>query len=444
MQVEREDIGAHRVKLTVTVGPEETKPVLEVAYRHLAEQVSVPGFRKGKVPRQVIDTQVGRGAVLREFLDHGLPTFYVRALREEELAPIADPEFDDLDIDKPEEGIRFSAIVDVRPRLDLQDGDYKGLRVERPKVQVSDAEVDEQLDALRERFAELDAIGRPARRGDYVVADLRSSIQDQEVPEMSGQDLLYEVGSEALVPELDKELDGARPGDILKVNATLPEQFGERAGQSIGISVIVKEVKAKRLPELNDEFAKTASEYDTLDELREDVRKRYGTVKEARADAAIRDAALRALTTVVEGVELPERLVDQETESRVESARQQAEQQGATLEQVLRASGVEELQFRSDARSHAIRAIRADLALEGVARAEGIKVTDEDIDRVVQALSRQVGRSEKDVRRQLESSGQMNTVAGDIIRDKALDLVVQHADVVDEGAEPATESERKA
>jgi trigger factor len=443
MRIEREDVDKHRVKLAVDVEPDELKPVLDLAYRHLAEQVNIPGFRKGKVPRKVIDTQVGRGAVLREVLDHALPTFYVRALREEELAPIADPEFDDLDIDEFEaSGIRFTATVDVRPRLDLRDDDYKGLRVERPKVEVAEAEVDEQLDALRERFAELDAVGRPGRRGDYVVVDLRSTIADQEIPELTGQDLLYEVGSESLVPELDRELDGSRPGDILKVHAKLPEPFGDRAGQDVAISVIVKEVKAKRLPELDDDFAKTASEYDTLEELREDVRTRYGTLKEAQADAAIRDGALRALTERVQDVDLPERLVDQETESRVQSAREHAEQQGATLEEVLRASNIEELQFRSDARSHAIRAIRADLALEGVARAEGLKVSDEDLDRVVDALARQVGRKASEVREQLESSGQINTLAGDIIRDKALDLVVQHADVVGEGA--TTDSERKA
>jgi trigger factor len=443
MRIEREDVGQHRVKLSVEVDPDELKPVVDLAYRHLAEQVSIPGFRKGKVPRKMIDTQAGRGAVLREVLDHALPTFYVRALREEDLAPIADPEFDDLDFDEFEtKGIRFTATIDVRPRLDLEDGQYKGLRVERPKAEVSEAEVDEQLDVLRERFAELDSVGRPARRGDYVVVDLRSTIAGEEIAELTGQDLLYEVGSEALVPELDAELDGGKPGDILKVHAKLPQQFGEQAGQDVSISVIVKEAKAKRLPELDDGFAKTASEYDTLEELREDVRKRYGTLKEAQADAAIRDDALRALTEQVEGVELPEKLVDQETESRVQSARERAEQQGATLEDVLRASNVEELQFRSDARSHAIRAIRADLALEGVARAEGLKVTDEDLDRVVDALAKQVGRKANEVREQLESSGQINTLAGDIIRDKALDLVVQHADVVGEGA--ATETERKA
>jgi trigger factor len=440
MESTLQELPDHRVKITVDVPPPDIGPVMDLAYRHLAEQVNVPGFRKGKVPRKLVDTQVGREAVLREFLEHALPTFYVRAIREHELAPIDDPEFADVQVDDVEaQGLRFTATVGVRPRLTFTEADYKGVTIERPKLEVSEREVDEQLDRLRDRFAELEVVGHPARRGDYVIADLRTYIHDQEIPEASGQDQLYEVGSERLVPELDKELEGARRGDILKLNARLPEGLGERSGQEVTIQALVKEVKSKRLPALDDEFAKTASELDTLDELKEDVRKRLGVLNEARSDAALRDAALRALSEKVD-VEIPERLLDRETESRVSSARQRAEQQGTTLEAVLAASDVDELQFRSDARSHALRAIRADLALEAVARAEGLQVTEEDLDKVVQALAREMGANVKEIRRHLDSSGQISSLAGDIIRDKALDLVVQHAEVVGEGKKNNSEA----
>ena len=436
MRTELEEIAKHQVKLRVEVEPGEAKPVLDLAYTHVAEQVTIPGFRKGKVPRKIIDQQVGREPVMREFLEHALPTFYIRAVREHELAPIADPEFEEVEFDDIEQnGLRFSATVEVRPRIDFSEGEYKGLSVERPALEVSESEVDEQLDRLRERFAQLEVVGRPAGRGDFVVADIRSYVHDQEIPEVSGQDVLYEIGSEALVPQLDKELDGARPGDILKLNVTLPEGLGERSGQEVSLSVIVKEVKVKRLPELDEEFAKTASEFDTLDALRADIKEKLGGLKEAQADAAVRDAALQALATKVEDIELPERLIDQETESRVRAVRQRAEQQGLSLEAVLQSGGVDELQFRADARAHALRAIRADLALEGVARAEEIRVSEEDIDKVVQAIAKDIGRSVKDVRAQLESSGQMTAVAGDIIRDRALDLVVKHAEVTSGGGE---------
>jgi trigger factor len=444
MQTSLEKVDKHRIKLTVEVPAQETKPVLDLAYRHLSEQVSVPGFRKGKVPRRIIDSQVGRAAVLQEFLDHALPTFYLGAVREHSLAPITDPEFDDVEVaDVETAGLRFAATVEVRPRVELAKEDYKGIRIDRPPGEVSEREVDEQLDRLRERFAELEAIGRPARRGDYVVADIRASVHGEEVPEVSGQGVLYEVGSGGLVPELDAELEGARPGGIHKLNASLPEQFGERAGQEVTFSVLVKEVKAKKLPALDDGFAKTASEFDTLDELREDVRAKLGALKEAQADAQLREEALRALAATVEDVELPDRLVDAETESRVESARRRAERQGVSLEQFLEAAEIEELTFRSDARAHAIRAIRADLVLEAVARSEGIRVSDEDLDGVVKALAQDVGRSPKEVRRSLETSGQMTSLAGDIIRDRALNLVVEHAEVVTEGTKNSEETEGK-
>lgn len=444
METTLEEVAKHRVKLTVEVTPEEAKPTLDLAYRHLAGSVDVPGFRKGKVPRRIIDSQLGRGTVMKEFVEHALQEFYARALREHELAPIADPQFDDLDVSDVEgRGFRFTVTVDVRPRLRFEKSDYEGLRVERPSTRVAEAEVDEQVERLRERFAELEVVGHPAGRGDFVVIDLRATVHGEEIPEGTAQDLLYEVGSGGTVPRLDEELVGKRKGDILKFNAPLPEEVGERAGQEATFQVLVKEVKAKKLPAVDDEFARTVSEFDTLEELRADIREKLGQVKEAAAEAEIRDRALQALIEAVD-VEIPDRLVDGETEARVESSRRRAEQQGTTLEAVLRASGVEELEFRSDARAHAVRAIKADLALEAVARAEGLEVTREELKEAVRALAKDVGRDPKEVRRILERSGQITSVAGDIIRRKALDHVVAHAEVVEAGApDEAAPSEGK-
>jgi trigger factor len=432
MQTTLEEVDKHKVKLTVAVPPDEVRPVLDLAYRHIAGRVSVPGFRKGKVPRKIIDAQVGRDTVLQEFLEHALRDFYLGAVREHELAPIADPDFDDLDVGDIEgTGFRFTATVEVRPRLSFEEADYKGIRIDRPSSDVTEADVDEQLERLRDRFAELEPVGRPSRRGDYVVADIRAYVHDQEVAEASGQGVLYEVGSGQLVPELDQEIEGKRKGEILKFNAKLPETFGERAGQEVTFQILLKEVKAKVLPALDDDFARTASEFDSLDDLRADVKEKLGRLKEGSAQAALRDRALEALIDKVD-VELPERLVDSETESRVQSARERADSQGVSLDQILEASGVDELQFRSDARAHALRAIKADLALEAVARAEGIQVSDEEVDAAVHEIAVQLQREPKDVRRSLERTGQITSLAGDIIRDKALNLVVERAEVVEQ------------
>jgi trigger factor len=403
----------------------------------VAQQVKVPGFRKGKAPRRVIDAQVGREAVVAEFLEDAVPTYYREAIRENELAPITDP---DIALEQVEEGkpLVFTATVEVRPRLQLEESDYTGVRVERPPTEVTDREVDELLDRLRDRFAELDPVSRPAKAGDYVVIDLRATVHGEEVPEASRPDYLYEVGSGEFVEKLDQELEGKRAGEILKFNAILPDRLGERAGQEVSFQVLVKEVKAKRLPSADDEFAKTASEFDTLEELRQSLREQLGQNKERAADAEVRDRALLALVNTVD-VDLPDSLVDEETEHRVQHARERAEQAGLTLQQVLDAQGFDELRFRSDARTHSLRAIKADLVLEAVARNEDIQVTAEEIGNEIGLLATSLGREPKDVARTLERTGQVVTLAGDIIRSKALDWIVEHADIVSEGERRAAD-----
>ncbi len=430
MQTTLEETDRHKVKLTVEVEPERFGKDLERAYRKVAQQVRIPGFRKGKVPRQIIDAQIGREAVLGEFIEDSVPEYYRDALREHDLAPIAEP---DIDLEQIEEGkpFVFSAVVEVRPRLKLEERDYKGLKVVKPSMQVDDSEVAELLDSLRERFAELETVQHPATTGDYVVMDLRATLNGEEVPEATRPDFLYEVGTGEFTGKLDEELTGKRAGEILKFNAPLDERFGERAGQEVSFQVIVKEVKGKKLPPADDDFAKTASEFDTLPELREALREQLQRNKERAAEAAVRDRVLQELVDAVE-VDLPESLVDGETEHRVAHAGERAQQVGITLEQLLAMQGFDELQFRADARAHATRAIKADLALEAVARQEDLQVTAEEIGHEIGQLAAALGREPKEVAKSLDRSGQVVSLAGDIIRSKALDVLVEHADVTPE------------
>jgi trigger factor len=424
-----EETAKHTVRLTVEIPPEEFTKDLDHTYRSLANQVKVPGFRKGKVPRQIIDAQVGRDAVIAEFLQDAVPGYYTRAVREHELAPIADPEIEldtgQLAEDRP---LVFTATVEVRPRLTLSEDAYKGLVLDVPPGEITEADIDEFVDRLRDRFAELETVSHPARRGDYVVADIRGTVHDREIPEATRVDHLYEVGSGELVPKLDEELQGRGAGEIVKFNETLPDAAGEQAGQEVSFTVLVKEVKAKRLPDADDEFARTASEFDTLAELREDLREKLGGAKEREREGEIREAALQALVDAVD-VDLPDRLVDAEVDHRVRHAEERARAVGVGLDQLLEAQGWDELRFRSDARAHAIRAVKADLALEAVARAEGLTVTPEELSNEVARLAQAVGRPPREVAKSLERSGGVTSLAGDIIRTKALDLVVDHAEV---------------
>lgn len=438
METAVEETAKHTVKLTIEVPPEEFGRELEGAYRTVAQHVKIPGFRRGKAPRQIIDARVGRAHVMEEFVRSALPTYYLQAIRENDLAPIGDP---DIELDQLDDGkaLRFTATVEVRPRLHLAPEQYKGVRVEEPSVEPAEREVEEYVDSLRERFAELDVVSRPARKGDYVLADVRAYQHDTEIPEATRAGYLYEVGSEELVPELDRELEGKRRGEILRFNAKLSETFAELAGQETTFQVLVREVKAKRLPAADDEFAKTASEFDTMEELRQDVRSKLVTLKEEQAKAELREQVLWKVVDAVD-VELPERLVDEETQRRVEGVRERAEAAGTDLAAVLATRGWDELRFRSDARAHAVRALKADLVLEAVARQEGITVSREDLDREVEALAESSGRDPREVWRIVERSGQVRTLAGDIIRSKALDLLVESAEPTSEAAPDARSS----
>jgi trigger factor len=439
MQTTVENTDKHTVKLTIEVPVDEFTKDLDRAYRSISNQVKIPGFRKGKVPKKIIDAQIGRDVVREEFLSSSVPTYFRDAVRDEDLAPISDPEIqlEQVEDDKP---LIFTATVEVRPRLELVPGDYQGVKVEKPTTDVTDEEIDEWVERLRERFAELEPAERPVRAEDFVTADVRSTVHGEDVPEASRSDYLYFVGSGEFGSKLDDELIGKKPGDILKVVDVLPERFGELGGTEVSIQVLLKDVKQRKLPEADDEFAKTASEFDTLTQLRDDLRERLVEMKDREAEGVIRDRALQAMIDTVT-VDLPDSLVDEETEHRISHARERAERAGLTLEQVLESQGWDEARLREDSRDHAIRAIKSDLVLEGIARAENLEVTADEIGAQISVLAQAYGREPKELAKALDRSGQVVTLAGDIIRGKALDLLVERADIEPEGSAPQTEAE---
>ncbi|MDQ3877402.1 MAG: trigger factor, partial [Actinomycetota bacterium] len=288
VQTSSERVGKYRVKLRVEVAEGALGPALSAAYRRWAKEIKVPGFRKGKVPRQLIDARVGPEVVREEALKDALPGFYREAVTAEDLQPIAPPEIEVLEFESGNPLV-FEATVDLRPEIDIPE--LSTLTVDAPDADVGDEDIAEQLERLRDRFAELETVSREARRGDYVLIDLNGYRHDQPVEGASAPDLLYEVGSRTGPPKLDDELEGNRAGAILRFNDAAPDD----AEGEISFTVLVKEVKAKKLPALDDEFAKTAGEFDTLDELKEDLRGRLKEVKAASAADELRARALDAL-----------------------------------------------------------------------------------------------------------------------------------------------------
>jgi trigger factor len=440
MQTTVETTEPHVVKLTIEVPADEFVQDLERTYRDIANQIKVPGFRKGKVPRQIIDTQFGRDAVLEQFVTSSVPDYYRKAVGDEELAPITDP---DIDVQQLEPGkpFIFSATVEVRPRLTFEEADYTGIEVTKPSTAVSDGEIDEWIERLRERFAELEPVGRPVQQGDFVTVDLTVRQGAETLEQASRKDYLYFVGSAEVGEKLDVELVGSKAGAILKVTDALPERFGdELGGTSVEITALVKDVKQRVLPEADDDFAKTASEFDTIAELREDLRSRLGELKEREANAAVRDRVLDAMIDKVDA-DLPESLIQEETDHRIAHARERAERMGTTLEQMLEMQGWDEDRLRADSRAHAIRAIKSDLVLEGIARSASFEVTAEELGAEIALLAEAYDREPKALAKELQRTGQIVTLAGDIIRGKALDLLVERADIKSEepGADPSSE-----
>jgi trigger factor len=439
MQTTVETTEPHTVKLTIEVPEDEFGKDLDRTYRTIANQIKIPGFRKGKVPKQIIDTQIGQDAIFEEFVNSSVPAYFRKAVADEDLAPITDP---DIDVQQLEPGkpFVFSATVEVRPRLSFEESDYAGISVTKPSVEVAEQEIDDWIERLRERFSELEPVGRPVQQGDFVTVDLTVMKGSQKVEEASREDYLYFVGSGEVGEKLDVELVGAKPGAILKVSDALPERFGEElGGTAVEITVLVKDVKARRLPEVDDDFAKTASEFDTIQQLRDDLRERLTEVKEREAGAALRDLVLEAMIDKVD-VDLPESLIDEETDHRIHHARDRAERMGVGLEKMLELQGWDEARLREDSREHAIRAIKSDLVLEGIARNASLEVTAEEIGAEIAVLAQAYGREPKAVAKDLERSGQVVTLAGDIIRTKALDLLVERADIDTEQPEAPEEA----
>ncbi len=418
----------NKVRLSVEIEEEEFEKALDATYRKLAREVRVPGFRPGKAPRRILEARIGPGAIRVEALQDVLPEFYARALKDSDIDPIAAPEID-ITGGREEGPVSFDALVEVRPSVSIAG--YSGLRVTVPALEPTDEEVEAQVNRLRDQFGELEVVTRPARDGDHVTIDIKGYRHSETVEGLTTDDLLYEVGSQAVVPELDEQLRGAKSGDIFKFNAKVGDD-------ELGFQVLVKEVKEKILPDLTDDWAKEASEFSTLDELREDIRSRMSTIKKLQANIEVRDSTLKALADLV-AEDVPEVLVDQEVQRRLHDLAHRLEPQKITLEQYVAASGGAEL--ISQLRETALESVKVDLALRSLAEAENIEVTDEEFDEELDRLAEQVDVTRAKLRGQLERADRLTEVRSDIRSGKALRWLLEHVELVDEEGKPVDRAE---
>ncbi|MGZ4690858.1 MAG: trigger factor [Acidimicrobiia bacterium] len=432
MQTTVEPLEGNRVKLHVAVPAEEFETAVNAAFRKLAGEVRIPGFRPGKAPRRILEARFGTEVAREQALKDGLPGFYADAVIAEDLDAIAPPEIE-ITAGEEDGDVEFDAVVEVRPVVNLTG--YDSLTVELDFQAPDDESVNAQIEGLRERFGDLEESAEPLVDGNYAEMDISGSVDGEPVDALTATDFLYEIGSEGLVPKLDESLRGKRPGDIVEFDDVLPERFGDRAGQDVSFRVLVKDAKRKVLPELTDEWVSEVTEFETVDALRDDSRERISMVAKLQAQMALRDRVLDELAGLVP-VEAPEALVQQDMEHRLHDLMHRLEAQGMDIPGYLAATGQDQSTFVDGIREGSVKAVLADLGLRAVVAQEEIEATDEELDKEIVRLAERMGQKPERVRRDLDKRGVLEAVRSDIARGKALEFLIDHAAVVDQAGDP--------
>jgi trigger factor len=420
-----ETLSPTRVKLTVEIPFEELRPSLDTAYQKIGKQIQVPGFRKGKVPPVVVDQRIGRAAVLDEAVNDALPKMYMQALQDNELKPLGQPEVDVTSFSDGEV-LEFTAEVDIRPEITLPD--YSALQASVADLAVTDDDVEEQLQGLRERFGTFTDLDRAAAEGDHVTIDLAASENGEPIEGGQVEGQSYEVGKGTMVEGLDEALIGLSAGESATFRSKLVG--GDLAGKDVDIQVTVHAVKEQELPELDDEFAQTASEFDTVEEMRADLRERLLRAKRLEQASEARDAVLEVLLEQVE-VPLPEGVVAEELQGRRQQITQQLAYAGMTQEQYLETEGQTAEEFDADLERRVRDAITAQFVLDEIATKEQMGVNEAELTEHLVRRAQQAGVSPDEYAKHAMEHDHISSLVSEVVRAKALAHVVEGATVTD-------------
>ena len=420
-----ETLSPTRARLTVEVPFEELKPSLDAAYKKIAQQINVPGFRRGKVPPSVIDRQVGQGAVLDQAINDVLPQKYIEALQDNSLEPLAQPEIEVTRFGV-DEALEFTAEVEVKPEITLPD--YDGLEATVEDAVVTDEDLAEQIEALRTRFGSLTDVERPAADGDFVVIDLVATRDGEPVEGAEVSGMSYQVGRGGMLEGLDEALTGLSAGE----EATFTSQLvgGDLVGQDVEVRVTVSQVQEQELPELDDEFAQMASEFDTVEELTADVRERLTRGKRLEQAAAARDAVLEVLVDKVD-VPLPESLVTDEMNARRQNIEQQLQFAGLTMEKYLEDEGQTQDEFEADLDRRVRDAVVAQFLLDEVAKTQEFGVDQQELSSHMVRRAQQSGQDPQEFANHMFEHNHIPDLVQEILRGKALAQIVESAVVKD-------------
>jgi trigger factor len=426
-----EHIGPTRVKLTVEVPFDELKPDFDRAYKRIAQQVSIPGFRKGKAPARILDARLGRGVVLDEVLNAAVPAKYSEAVSQaEDVKPIGQPNIEVTELADGDK-VAFTAEVDVRPEITLPD--LAGISVSVEDVEVTDEQVTEQLDQLRARFGTLTGVERAAAADDFVQIDLSATVDGQEVEEAQTTGFSYQVGQGGLIEGIDEAITGLSAGEERTFTSKLVA--GEHADSDAEITVKVTAVKERELPEADDDFAQLASEFDTLDELTDDLRERLGRVRRMEQVTQARDKVLDEIVAAVE-VPLPESIVEAEVESRHHDAVHAFDHSDDEFDRFLESQGRTREEFDTETKEEAEKSVKTRLVLDALADAAEVQVNDQELTERIVYQAQQYGMAPEEFVQRIQQAGQLGAIYQDVRRSKALIEAVRQATVTDSSGEP--------
>jgi len=423
MKATVEPVEGNKVKLTVEVDSETFEREVDAAFKRIAREVRIPGFRPGKAPRKLIEARIGIEAARGDAIEHSVPRFYSEAVRDNEVDVIAAPEFD-LTSTVEDAHLAFEAVVEVRPTVN--PAGYQSLRVTIDNPEITDEEIEEQVERLRNGYAQLESVERPAQSGDAVLIDVVGSRDGEPLEGLVADGYLYEVGSGTIVPELDEKLEGASADDVLEFTADHPVE-GE---DPVDFKVTVTEVREKVLPELDDDFAAEATEFETLDELREDLRARIAPFKRAQSVVQLRNHTADALAELVDD-EAPRPLVDQDLQHRLDDLFGRLQAQGVSPDRYLASLEGGPETFLEDMRAASTRAVKANLALRAIVVEQELEVTEEALDQQFEMLAEGSGQKPARVRKEFERTGQISALRSEMRNQLALDWLIERVELVD-------------
>lgn len=415
-----------RVKLTVNVPFAELDQEIDQAYAAIAQQVSIPGFRKGKAPRQLIDARFGRGPILEQVVNDMLPSRYEQAVQSEDLKVIGQP---DVDISKIEDKdfVEFTAEVDVRPEFEVPD--FSEISITVPAIKAGEEDVDKALEDLAERFGELKDTKRKMKTGDYAIIDITAEVDGEKIEEASTEGLSYSIGDDNLIKGLDTALRGMKTGEDNEFTSTI--QSGEHKDEEATFKVHVQQTKERKLPDMDDEFAQMASEYDTIEELREATKTEVEESKKAEQAGQIRDEVLKAALAGVD-FELPQSVVDEQAHAQLHQILGQLAHDEKALAQLLEAQGTSREEFDQQTREQAEESVRTQIFLDAVAEKEEPEVSQQELSDHILFTAQSYGMDPNQFIQQLQSNGQIANLFSDVRRGKALAAAICRTTVKDE------------